>query len=137
MKKFTQILTALSLCYLLLPYLIFFVGYLKWPFALLMSSCAIAGTITSVWHLRRSKPASKFSAENEATSLTLTFFIALVFSVFGCVLISGIGGYGYQDHDWYKHNAILSALILHDWPVAYHFVQSSAPASSVNIPVVY
>jgi hypothetical protein len=33
--------------------------------------------------------------------------------------ISGVGGYGYQDTDWFKHNTILKDLIDRPWPVSY------------------
>jgi len=46
-----------------------------------------------------------------------------------CVLLilSGVGGYAYQDVDWFKHNAILRELIVHPWPVCVETPHGAFP----------
>jgi hypothetical protein len=41
--------------------------------------------------------------------------------------ISGVGGYGYQDPDWLKHNAVLKDLIARPWPVEYQLGKGYLP----------
>lgn len=46
------------------------------------------------------------------------------------VLISGIGGWGWQQQDWDKHNTLFKDLIEKPWPVIYQF-------QTVQLPLVY
>jgi len=39
----------------------------------------------------------------------------------GLVLISGVGGYGYQTGDWSKHEILLKDLVDYPWPVFYDY----------------
>jgi hypothetical protein len=54
--------------------------------------------------------------------ILLVFLIALLL-----LGISGVGGYGYQDTDWLKHNAILKDLVTRPWPVVYRLRGEQAP----------
>ncbi|GAK51959.1 hypothetical protein U14_03205 [Candidatus Moduliflexus flocculans] len=127
MQRYAKYLIHGSLFYLLLPYLIFFIGMLKWPIALLMTICALVGAMACSRAVAAPIP-------EERASCSRWFWVTLFFVVACCLLISGIGGYGYQDHDWFKHNAILSALIESPWPLSYTFKIDGTPTP---FPLVY
>jgi hypothetical protein len=42
------------------------------------------------------------------------------------ISISGVGGNGFQDSDWLKHNSILKDLIEKPWPVIYQIGETDA-----------
>jgi len=114
-----------SLFYLALPYLIFFGGWLKWHLALL-------------WYRSRRTAAallhSRDRPDGRGRTRTTTWIRVQYTSCHPGALdqrlvlgVSGIGGYGYQDTDWLKHNAILKDLIERPWPVVYRLGGQAAP----------
>jgi len=108
-ERFFERLTAL---FIVLPCLCLFVGWLKWPFALLV--CGIL--VMSVnWDLKETPGAIPERPFDLSTSLLLWFFLI----AFVMVWLSGIGGRGVQYWDYFKHNAVLNDLINHSWPVRY------------------
>jgi len=109
----SRLLAQCSLAYLALPVAIFLGTWLNpwigWP-ALLLLGVLIA---------RCRRLGAGTAAENTAPKPQLWRRImpGLILAVL--VAISGVGGLGYQDFDWQKHNAMLHDLVSGSWPVHY------------------
>ena len=104
----SETLWLTTLAFLALPIGIFALGWLAPVWALLVVISLAAGMFF------RPKPTEESPVPIPLWSL---FLLAL-----GCIavcLLAGVGGFGYQDGDYYKHNAILADLFRRDWPVAY------------------
>ena len=118
-----------SLVYLALPYAIFFAGWLKWYCAL---PAIILVGVPLAQYFRLAGQARDTTQENApgAPELKLSHLV-LVCIVALCLLgVSGIGGYGFQDSDWWKHNGVLKDLIERPWPVVYDL-------EGRDVPLVY
>ncbi len=108
---------CITLLYLSLPVLIFIHGWIRQPIAgVLIVSLGIV-----LYH------AIKVALRDDGG--TTDRFSGKTFSIIqlaGCLLpviimvcVSGVGGWGDQDDDWHKHNAILRDLSFSSWPVKY------------------
>ncbi len=107
--RYNQVLGA-SFAYLILPFLIFCVGFLK-------IYIAIPAVLLFAWLAYR-KIHSHTADERELVipyqTLAITLALTLVW-----VWLSGIGGFAFQNTDFHIRNAIFRDLITHDWPVRY------------------
>lgn len=112
-----------SLTYLLLPLVLFGIGWMRpvfsVPFAL-----AVVGSV--VWCCVRML-SFKSSAKISARTLIILIILAGIWTI-----LSGAGHRGFFDGDYYKHNAILSDLIAYSWPVQYRLVHGTGV-----VPLVY
>lgn len=102
-----------SLLYLFLPYLIFFLSWLK-PWV------AILAVVASIWAIRNylltSSPLPRISLpKNHRMLVFATIAVLLLLWSF----FSGVGGFTAQSGDYLKHNAIFHDLINFQWPVVY------------------
>jgi hypothetical protein len=115
-----------SFLYLGLPILIFNITWLKplwaWSFAAL-TVALLASTIYPGMR-RQPEPDGKIDVQPGLQPLhgVLFFLVCTIWLV-----VSGVGGIGYQDPDWVKHNAILKDLIDYPWPVIYDFQATPVP----------
>ena len=117
-----------SLFYLALPYIIFVVGWLKWYLAI---SCAGLIVFPLYFIIRKTIHTNREGQEQSCEIMVGGHIIILVVVVGVLFLgVSGVGGYGYQDTDWIKHNAILKDLVERPWPVIYQL-------GGQNLPLVY
>ena len=109
-----NLLNILIYIYLMLPTLIFVVGWMKWYFAfafgILIAIACVRGFSDSIQDkcLILSMPAD-----------SKTFLKALLLIVLW-VYLSGIGGWCYQNSDHGIRNSIFRALVEYDWPVISH-----------------
>lgn len=111
----TKFLYLGSYLFLGLPYLVFFWGWLRQPystiFVLILLVGILAGIRTSFGRMQES-PDMK-------SRLSMRTIALILLTVSPVALIAGAGGWGFQDTDWLKHNAILRDLITASWPVIY------------------
>ncbi len=119
-----EYLIAGSLLYLSLPYIIFFAGWLKWYIA---GPCI--GLILIVL-LLCFQEGRRHVERSQQPRLTWNSLILMLLTAAVLLGISGVGGYGYQDSDWLKHNTILRDLVNRPWPVVYEI-------EDVHVPLVY
>lgn len=102
---------------LLLPAVLFVVGFLKWyigiPVALL---CAVA----YYFIIKDTKKEADIYADKVLRIKPLHFIILVGIVTLWCYL-SGLGNLYYQSDDWFARNAIFRDLIREDWPVIYNF----------------
>lgn len=102
-------LKRISIVYLSLGHLIFFIGWLKPLYAV----PAVILLLTAYFiYFRDTKT-------NETIAIQKRNFVWLLLSILVWVLFSGSGGFGYQFDDYYKHNALMSDFIDQQWPVSY------------------
>ncbi len=119
-NRFASLIMPVSLIYLLIPNLIFIAGWLQPWFAIPIS-------LLLLWQLvllLKKIGEVKFHGlhRNHVRFVGATLLIAI-----SVTLISGIGGIGFQDSDWIKHNAVLKDLIDQPWPVYYEIDYQSVP----------
>lgn len=115
-------LHALTLLYLLTPCFIFLFGWLTVSLAL---SVSIAILYTA-YQTRGRGTISDFSKQD----LVILAVLSLAWT-----LTSGAGGFGHQNSDWAKHNAVLKDLIFKPWPVMYDV--ETGELGVIRHPLVY
>lgn len=109
-------LTFLSVAYLALPMLLFAVGWLRWPYAVLV--CAALGVCLARLAYRALRRVE--SADDSRPPFSVLNLVLLLVVTLGLLRFSGVGGFGNQlMDDWLKHDAVLHDLVVQDWPVTY------------------
>jgi len=104
-------LTGFAIAYLALPYFIFFIGWFKWPFALLFSGVLLAGLV---------KPMSSAFAHPPGNPiLPLPALIIMVGTGIAWSLFGGAGHFFYANFDWIIRDAVLRDLVVSAWPPVY------------------
>jgi hypothetical protein len=123
-----RFLIPISLLYLALPYLIFVVGWLRWYLALFY----VILIILSLYVCIQKAESYYRQGLDKPDQIYFDGKILILIIIIGTLLlgISGVGGLGYQDTDWIKHNAILKDLIEKPWPVIYQL-------DGIKLPLVY
>ena len=118
-----------TLCYLSLPYFLFFAGWLAPPLAVVMCLLFAIALFAALQTNEKHLPPPAVSWQE------LTAFIGIVI----WVNLSGIGGYGYQNTDHAMHNGRLQDLIDYPWPVTYgkdknlmYYVGFYLPAAAIG-----
>ncbi len=114
----SDVLWLITVGFLALPVGIFAICWLSPVWAVLLI-CFLAAGI----HFR---PES-----NPETPVSISWWSVLLLAC-GCIGIcvaAGVGGFAYQDGDYFKHNAILADLFRRDWPVAYQIEHERATHS--------
>lgn len=112
-------LSAIAIAYLVIPYLLFLWGWIETPLALLFGALILLGAWLTVREYH-----GNFGSEAAATSYrpsTMTTLLTVMGVSVGLIMLSGIGGIGFQHYDWDKHNAVLSDLVHQVWPVGYTY----------------
>ena len=106
--------------YLLIPFLIFTSGFIKPVYSIPM---VLLLTWAAAKYWNSSKEDSNFSFESKKDLLTgcsLLFF---------WVVLSGIGGFAFQNPDFHGRNAIFRDLVTMQWPVIYTHGGEAASSS--------
>lgn len=96
--------------YLVLPFLIFAIGWMKPLYAI--ACCGIA--LTALWRVLRGirEENSSVLTGREKKVLVIAFFIIIIW-----VGMSGIGQVAYQNEDHIWRNAMFEVLVEHEWPI--------------------
>lgn len=111
-----KIISVILYLYLSLPILIFFCGWIKTPISIILVLITLASLFLAI----------KDDTANEAIVSCLDGkkcigpIIAISGIVLLWVLLSGVGGYVYQNVDHRTRNSIMSELIHAKWPVLGH-----------------
>lgn len=101
-------LVRITLCFLALPYLLFFPGWLNLPAAIVFGAIFLYCLWNAITNLRCTAPMI-------VTGNRMVVFLMLA----AWINISGIGGYGFQWADYDINNARLHDLVMFDWPLRY------------------
>ncbi len=130
----SRLLIALSLTYLAIPYVVYFIGSLQPLWALIALLLVVTLLLSALRYHWRMPIIDKDTEEGVASPRPLTLLLYLLVCGFW-VLIGGIGGYGYQTSDWIKHEALLKDLIELPWPVVYEYY--TLPVAQVYYTALY
>lgn len=113
--RFKRVLYVATCTYLCLPYVVFFGGWMRQPYAALFI-VLLTGVVLAAC-TRIPKPSHDSMTANVRVSVkTIALVLAPVLLV---AIVAGAGGWGFQDTDWLKHNSILKDLVTQPWPVIY------------------
>ena len=96
--------------YLIVPIIIFFLGWLKLPLGILFSVILSFGFF---WHIKHNYDSEK----DFKISLKSLLLVVILVSIW--IFMSGIGGFAFQRWDHHFRNAVLRDLIEFSWPVVY------------------
>ncbi|MFH1267074.1 MAG: hypothetical protein ABIK89_15210 [Planctomycetota bacterium] len=118
-------LLVVSCVYLVVPYLIFLLGWLRWWLAVPMAALLVVASCCAVRDVLRVDPSGR--RERQGTVISWRQLVLLIGAALFLALLSGAGGYGAQDIDYPKHNAILKALARQPWPVEVASPKGSFP----------
>ena len=114
-------LFAVSCAYLVLPYVIFFLGWLHWWLAAGMTALLLAASYRTIRDLARFPGSGGLSWRQLAWAVGAAVALCL---------FAGMGGYGAPDSDHPKHEAVLRCLIEEPWP-------ATVPSPEGRFPLVY
>ncbi|MCY4047527.1 MAG: hypothetical protein OXF42_05405 [Candidatus Dadabacteria bacterium] len=95
------------MAYLALPMLIFLFGWLKLIYALPLSALLVFLLVQWGGEI-------KANVRPNRKALVICGIVALLWTA-----TSGAGGFGYQNWDYEKHNAIFKMLIFSEWPALF------------------
>ena len=110
------VLHRLAIIYLMLPVVVWLVGWFEWWFGVPLALLVAVG----VWQVLKPGQAkinrrTFLSALRSALRPTT---VALLLIAFGWVMVTGAGGvFDVHNHHWYKHQAIFLDLSRGNWPV--------------------
>ena len=107
----TRTLRLVTIGYLAIPLVLFLVGWTRWPIA------AGIGAALVWWFVRQVRDREIDHGDRDV-AVPWSAVIGIVVVAVLWMALSGIGGFGYQNYDYEKHNAVLRALIDEPWPVA-------------------
>jgi hypothetical protein len=102
-------LKILAISYLALPILIFLLGWLKLPIAVISSAILVYCIY-------------KYCIEKNITnseSISYVNILLIVGMIFLWLILSGTGGFGFQPTDYLKHNALFKDIKNQPWPISY------------------
>ena len=112
-----RLLERVTLAYLLTPFGIFLLGWLRPLFALPIAAVVAAGFYSAQRRLPSGQP-EEGAGDRGGPRVALSY--ALLLAVVAVVaLYSGSGGYSIQDSDHLRANAFLLDLTEFSWPLAY------------------
>lgn len=117
-RRFDNIMKTAAYSWLLIPIVIFFIGFLRWYVA---AACLLATGICA-WLVAKDK-----EAFNPVEGMKFTPWRAaiIVLTAIAWVVLSGIGGFGFQNWDLNFRNAILHDLVDYSWPVYYDYTSQN------------
>ncbi len=110
-KRFYIIIT--TYIYLALPVLIFLLGWIRLPYAILAVTALLVGIIYSLKH-------EYMNNRNAYIYIHWKWLVFIAVFLFVFAIISGVGGFYYQSRDFNWRNAIFNDLIKFEWPVIYN-----------------
>jgi hypothetical protein len=115
-------LHRISILYLVLPFLLFVLGWLRLSIAIPV----VLLTLWATWRLLSQLPITNYPLP----APRVTSYLLLITGIW--LLLSGIGGYAFQNWDHHWRNAVFHDLIAYDFPVIY-----SAPEKGAIQMLVY
>lgn len=105
--------------YVLLPVALFFIGFLRWYYALI-GMAALGISFYCFIKFRKANILKPHVIELRLSTLIGLFGLMLLWCQLG-----GLNGYGYQSSDFDCRNAIFRDIITHRWPVFYETSNSA------------
>ncbi len=107
-------LHRVTILYLAIPFIIFCMGWLRLSVAI----PTVAIILWATWQLLKQDSLTQLPTPNSR----FPYYLLLI--TFTWILLSGVGGYTFQNWDHHWRNAVLHDLINYDWPVFYSTPES-------------
>ena len=107
-KRINLMLLTAAHIYLLLPILIFCVGWCKWYIGAVMSCIIVVGAYISINKYMLSEP---MGGEQHTCKGKLWICVVALLLIALWVVLSGIGGYVWQNDDHFWRNTIFDILV--------------------------
>lgn len=123
-KNWEIVIIPLALLYIFLPIIFFCFGWMKIPYAILLTVALIYFGYSFFSH-------TKDNSIQLFSNNTLLYWIITALVVFAWVYFSGIGGYAYQNDDFWVRNPIYRDLTVCKWPVIYDLAQEPEYVQSI------
>ncbi|SKC13922.1 hypothetical protein [Dyadobacter psychrophilus] len=101
------LLRKCSVCYLMLPNLLFGLGWFRQPYSVLLT---IGFVYLLYLELKKEDRTEKLTAK----SLVFVFIFSII-----CVFFCGIGGFSKPSFDWLAHNTKFYDLFKNNWPIYF------------------
>jgi hypothetical protein len=114
-------LRVFTLVYLSFPLLIFFIGWLRPLYSVAL--VVIVTVALARYCLLESRREQRSGCQGGL--LSISRLAVSLLPIVALTYVSGAGGWGFQESDWWKHKAILKDLIERPWPVAYDTPQDT------------
>jgi hypothetical protein len=129
-----RFLSLSSVLYMLIPSILFVVGWLRFPFNLISELILAWITLTLLREIRMAvmsfSSARRESSPERSGWRSLRWLAPVLVLITIWVLASGVGGFGLQNTDYRASNALLKDLIYSDWPL-------TGLIDGAPVPVVY
>ena len=116
-----------SMIYLVLPIVIFFIGYLKPWWAILFSILTVGSAAYAFLDIAKKKPETALAAEEKSVTVKMSYFLFLIPFVLFFLYLGGVGEFGWAIGDHRVRYATLNDLINYKWPVIYDFSTQHNP----------
>ncbi|MDO5557052.1 MAG: hypothetical protein Q4G05_02245 [Clostridia bacterium] len=116
-----KILVNIVLLYLFIPIEIFFIGFLRWYYSLVL-------TVIMIYVFCKISKSIKYKKIEINSKIKTILIISLILI---WVAFSGIGGFSYQNDDYIVRNPVFNDLMSYDWPVHYNF--ENAPEEITDV----
>ena len=130
----SHFLAQVTVFYLVLPSAIFAFGWLRPPYSLVsiaLLACCPAILIREIrFHLSAQNLALLLSNWRRQKAATRIWPLVALLLIAIWLLLSGTGGFGFQNTDYRASNALLKDLVMQNWPI-------TVAVSGVEKPVVY
>ncbi|MBI5838937.1 MAG: hypothetical protein HZB19_02435 [Chloroflexi bacterium] len=126
-------LSRVTYLYLLLPFIIFCLGWLRLSIALSIAALML-WALWKLWSPKHGLELADESPDYGVQNREILHSIIPAILLTGLwVFLSGVGGYAFQNWDHHWRNAVLRDLITFDWPVVY----SSPERGPIKMLVYY
>ena len=116
-----------SMIYLVLPIVIFFIGYLKPWWAVLFSILTVGSAAWAFLDIAKKKPETALAAEEKSVTVKASYFLFLIPFALFFLYLGGVGEFGWAIGDHRVRYATLNDLINYKWPVIYDFSTQHNP----------
>ena len=121
-----KLFLILSIIYLALLVVIFFLGYLKIFYGILFSAILITGAFFAVRDCMRNPDGNTLKAKTHS-SFRLSFIVIAAIFALTVTVINGVGEYVWGPFDHAYRRAIFNDLINYKWPIIYDPATQSNP----------
>jgi hypothetical protein len=115
--KFDKYVMILTYAYLVLPVILFALGWLTLPLAIILTLMLVYSSLKAIKDFAR--PSVNDFSPVKFLSLKILLALAIALAIIYWVYLSGIGGFTYQNEDFDLRNAMLRDLTDFNWPVEY------------------
>lgn len=122
-ERINRITLVLVHIYLLLPILIFCIGWCRWYIGIAASCVIVAAAYLSMYEYIIVKPTVNSSLI--IGKKTICKFLIAIMIIALWVILSGIGGYVWQNDDHLYRNTIFNIIVAEDWPIVRQLTTDS------------